>query len=144
LYKSILNSWLILYPFDLIKNEKPSKTTQHTFRVVWKSNRRNGAKIDTPDSRLHRQNCLCSTEYINKSHKRLQMTLNYSIRIMNLSKNVLIFYLYIERRPLVQRLIMKRHWIGKKNNRPKFTKIVWTKAFIQVIIYKMMWYGSQL
>jgi hypothetical protein len=26
----------------------------------------------------------------------------------------------------------------QKNKRPTFTKIVWTKAFIQVIIYKMM------
>ena len=59
MYKSIVNSWLILYLFDLNKMKNPKKPQQqHIHR------RRNGAKIDTPDSRLHRQNCLCSTEYI--------------------------------------------------------------------------------
>ena len=45
----------------------------------------------------------------------------------------------------------KGMYIGSaKNNRPKFTKIVWTKdnvktlgIFIMVIIYKMMRYGNQ-
>ena len=37
------------------------------------------------------------------------------------------------KKPLVPKTIMKRHIGSAKNNRPKFTKIVWTKDNVKTL-----------